>query len=81
MGKNLQKSVCDNCGYTADGRFTGEICPNCGLTYWMCTECGFTLTAEKPPQICPGCLNTCEFIDVTCYTPECGGPKNLDPRL
>jgi hypothetical protein len=23
----------------------------------------------------------CEFKNVTCYTPECGGPGNIDPRL
>jgi hypothetical protein len=28
-----------------------------------------------------GNVKTCAFRNVTCYTPECGGPENIDPRL
>jgi rubrerythrin len=73
--------VCAHCGYTADGRFEGDICPNCGLTYWKCSNCGFTFTADKPPNVCPKCGEKCSFNNVTCYTPDCGGPGNIDPRL
>ena len=73
--------VCSNCGYTASGRFEGDICPRCGLTYWRCSNCGYTLTAQAPPEVCPSCGARCDFINVTCYTPECGGPGNIDPRL
>jgi rubrerythrin len=81
MGKEQQKHTCALCGYTADGRFVGDICPECGLTYWKCSKCGFLVTAGKPPDVCPKCDEKCDFIDVTCYTPECGGPSHIDPRL
>jgi rubrerythrin len=73
--------VCDHCGYTASGKFTGDICPECGLTYWRCKKCGFLITASKPPVVCPECEAKCEFVNVTCYIPECGGPGQVDPRL
>ena len=81
METRVQQTVCAICGYTAAGRFVGDICPNCGLTYWKCGECGFTLTAGKMPEECPECGKKCTFKDVTCYTPDCGGPDNIDPRL
>ncbi len=48
---------------------------------WKCTECGFTVAAAKPPEACSQCKKACEFKNVTCYLPECGGPGNIDPRL
>ena len=42
-----KKSVCAHCGYTADGRFERNICPNCGLTYWKCAKCDFLITASE----------------------------------
>ncbi len=50
-------------------------------SWWKCTMCGYTLQASIPPGACPSCNQTCVFTDVTCYTPECGGTGNLDPRL
>jgi rubrerythrin len=50
-------------------------------TYWKCSKCGFTLTQPNPPEVCPACKEACEFKNVTCYLPECGGVGNLDPRL
>jgi len=75
--------VCTHCGYTASGKFEGDICPQCGLTYWKCSnpQCGFLMTASVPPDACPQCGEKCPFINVTCYVPECGGPDNIDPRL
>jgi rubrerythrin len=65
--KNEQKKyVCALCGYTADGRLVGDICPNCGLTYWKCTKCGFLITAAKPPDVCRECGERCSFVDSTC---------------
>ena len=81
MKSNEKQHRCGICGYTASGRFVGDICPNCGLTYFRCTECGFTFSAKKAPDACPECGEVCSFKDVTCYTPECGGPGNIDPRL
>ncbi len=49
--------------------------------HWKCSKCGYTETAPLPPETCPECKETCEFLDVACYTPECGGPGNIDPRL
>ncbi|MCK9375421.1 MAG: hypothetical protein M0P73_04645 [Syntrophobacterales bacterium] len=49
--------------------------------YWKCTKCGFTLTTPKPPKVCPQCREACEFKDVSCYLPDCGGNGNMDPRL
>lgn len=76
-----KKWRCVHCGYKADGRFVGDICPRCGLTYWKCYNCGFLITSANPPSVCPECGERCNFIDVTCYLPDCGGPGNIDPRL
>ena len=75
------KFVCAQCGYTADGHFSGDICPRCGMTFWKCSYCGYRITAGSPPETCPNCKKKCEFVNITCYTPECGGPGNVDPRL
>ena len=72
---------CANCGINLSGDFSGDLCPGCGLTYWKCGNCGFLLTAPVGPDTCPSCKEKCEFKNVTCYTPECGGPGNVDPRL
>ncbi len=85
QGKNKEgvqmNNTCANCGYNSEGRFEGDICPQCGLTYWKCGKCGFLVTAARPPEKCPECNEKCEFLNVTCYTPECGGPGSIDPRL
>jgi len=41
------------------------------MTSWKCTHCGYTFEAEKPPEACPSCKTKCEFVDNTCYTPDC----------
>jgi rubrerythrin len=81
MDNKVDKYECAHCGFTADGKFTGDICPGCGLTYWKCSHCGFLITAASPPDKCPECKEKCDFLNVTCYTPECGGPGKIDPRL
>lgn len=75
-----QKS-CLNCGSSVTAPYAAELCPSCGQTYWKCGGCGFLLTAASPPDTCPGCHKKCEFRNVTCYTPDCGGPGNIDPQL
>lgn len=49
--------------------------------FWKCLECGNTIRLPNPPETCPSCKQKCAFKDVTCYTPDCGGPGNIDPRL
>jgi len=51
------------------------------MTWFKCSKCGYTLETENPPAQCPSCREKCVFIDTTCYTPECGGPGNIDPRI
>lgn len=48
---------------------------------WRCSNCGYVFEKDKPPKECPSCKEKCTFTDVTCYTPECGGEKNIDPQL
>jgi rubrerythrin len=48
--------------------------------YWKCNDCGYTLQAPQPPEACPTCHHSCEFINVTCYIPECGF-QGIDPKL
>jgi rubredoxin len=50
-------------------------------SWWICTECEGVFQAETPPGKCPNCGKECVFSDVTCYIPECGGPRNVDVRL
>lgn len=49
--------------------------------HWKCGNCGNTIQAPAAPETCPSCKQSCEFSDVSCYTPDCGGPGNIDPRL
>ena len=51
--------------------------------WWKCSLCSYLFQAAEPPKQCPNCQETCTFIDVTCYTPDCGGPEsgNYDPKL
>ena len=65
MEKEQEKYVCALCGYTAAGRFVGDICPHCGLTYWKCLKCGFLIIAKKPLDVCPECSERDCFINVT----------------
>jgi rubredoxin len=47
---------------------------------WKCVKCGYTYTAAQPADECPACHERCEFVDVSCYTPDCAGP-GTDDRL
>ena len=46
------------------------------MTVWKCNKCGNTISADSPPDLCPSCKEKCEYVDVTCYIPECGGPTS-----
>lgn len=43
-----------------------------GMNEWKCSKCGYVLKADAPPETCPQCNEKCEFVNVTCYIPECG---------
>lgn len=81
MEQKDKEMQCSLCGYTTSGKFVGDICPSCSLTFWKCQKCGYTITAATPPEVCPECNEKCDFRNITCYTPDCGGPGNIDPRL
>ena len=46
------------------------------MTIWKCNACGNAVKADTPPDICPSCKDRCEYVDVTCYIPGCGGPAS-----
>ncbi len=48
--------------------------------YWSCSRCHYVLQAATPPAVCPACNERCQFVDVTCYIPECGF-TGIDDRL
>ena len=81
MENGQENSACAFCGYTAVGRFVGDVCPQCGLIYWKCSHCGVSKTAEKTTDVCPECGEKCDFINVSCYIPECGSPGKIDSRF
>jgi len=50
------------------------------MASWKCGNCGYTLEADTPPEQCPSCKEKCEFLDTTCYTPDCP-PGGIDERI
>ncbi len=46
------------------------------MTTLKCNKCGYTIETMSPPETCPSCKQKCEFVDVSCYIPECGGPDS-----
>ncbi len=50
---------------------------------WKCNKCGNTIDVVAPPETCPSCKAKCEFVNVSCYTPDCGGPNsgNVDEKV
>jgi len=47
---------------------------------WKCSNCGYTLDADAHPNECPSCKEKCEFLDNTCYTPDCAY-EGTDDRI
>ena len=66
-------------GNATDGNPTASEKHN--VTHWKCGNCSFTFTAATLPEECPECSEKCDFKNITCYTPDCGGPGNIDSRL
>lgn len=50
------------------------------MASWKCAKCGYTVDSDTPPEECPSCKEKCEFLDVSCYTPDCEFDGN-DKRL
>jgi rubrerythrin len=50
------------------------------MSEFKCTNCGYTFSAQAPPKECPSCKAKCEFVDITCYIPDCQD-KGKDDRL
>jgi len=50
------------------------------MAKWRCGNCGYELDADSPPDKCPSCGQNCDFLDSTCYTPDCEG-QGSDPRI
>lgn len=50
------------------------------MNSWKCGNCGYTLEADVPPDECPSCKEKCEFLNNTCYTPDCDG-EGIDKRI
>ncbi len=53
------------------------------MAVFKCNKCGNTIDVVTPPEKCPSCNQKCEFLDVSCYIPECGGPDsgNINPQV
>ena len=50
------------------------------MANWKCSKCGYMVEKEAPPEECPVCKEKCEFLDNTCYTPDCSG-DGIDKRI
>jgi rubredoxin len=50
------------------------------MASWKCGNCGYEFEAPAPPAVCPSCKQKCEFLDNSCYTPDCAG-GGKDPRI
>ena len=50
------------------------------MTEWKCSSCSYSISAKAPPKMCPSCKKTCDFLNVTCYIPDCQG-AGRDQRL
>ena len=47
---------------------------------WKCGNCGYEFEADAPQDTCPSCKEKCEFLDNTCYTPDCQS-DGVDHRI
>ena len=50
------------------------------MASWKCSNCGYALETDVPPNECPSCKQKCEFLDATCYTPDCAD-QGVDQRV
>jgi len=47
---------------------------------WKCSKCGYSFDSDAHPNQCPSCREKCEFLDNTCYTPDCAA-EGIDSRI
>ena len=71
------ETICGHCGYSKHGATLGVN----EAPHWQCGMCKRTVQAVLPPAKCPSCGEVCDFKNITCYTPDCGGPGCIDPQL
>jgi rubredoxin len=57
-----------------------ELIGGGSMTSWKCGNCGYEMEADTPPDTCPSCKEKCEFLDNSCYTPDCDA-VGKDPRI
>lgn len=50
------------------------------MTSWKCKHCGYTVEEDAPPEECPSCKEKCEFVDISCYTPDCQA-EGIDKQI
>lgn len=67
--------------HPAPGPSLTDTSQGCTNAYWKCGNCSRIVNSQMPPTQCPVCNEVCDFKNITCYTPDCGGPGNIDPRL
>lgn len=73
------KGFCNKCGYSPDGK--QQMVDVNSDPFWKCGNCGRTFQAPTAPEKCPSCGEACGFKNATCYTPDCGGPGNINPQI
>ncbi len=49
------------------------------MAIWKCNNCGNTVDVFSLPAISPSCEKKCEFVDVSCFIPDCGGVGSGKP--
>jgi len=75
---------CALCGYTASGRFEGDICPRCNLTYWRCRRRSVPVAIRRPTSsISPATPRNAAALDVLipACEPDDSATGNGGPRL
>lgn len=50
------------------------------MTSWKCSNCGYSFEAAAPPKQCLSCKEKCEFLNNTCYIPDCKD-EGVDKRI
>ena len=76
-------NTCVRAGLLPSPALTARELRSIDMGSWKCSKCGYQLDANTPPEQCPSCKEKCEFVDNTCYTPDCemeGIDKRIGPK-